>query len=58
MKECPFIDECEDDVTETSFKAFCQMGGFHCPTYRRMLRIKQGEPLYQKPREWKKEKEG
>jgi len=58
MKECPFIDECEEELTEISF---CQVGSLlsykDCPTYRRMLKAKQGKPPRQKQREWKKEKE-
>lgn len=61
MKECPFMDECEDKQSESNFKAYCQVrfGIFFnyqdCYTYKKMLRVKQGKPVYQRPRDWKKE---
>ena len=65
MKECPFIDTCEDKTSESNFKSYCQVRfGFffnykNCPTYQR----KQGtypkprKKLLQEPRGWKQEKE-
>ena len=66
MKECPFIDTCEDSTSEGNFKSYCQVkfpfslfiNYKHCPTYKRMKVTQQGKKYLQKPREWKKEKEG
>jgi len=59
MKECPFIDKCEQELNDSNLEAFCQPGSHisytHCPIYKRMLKAKQGKPPRQKPREWKKE---
>ncbi|MHC3128928.1 MAG: hypothetical protein IBV52_02480 [Candidatus Bathyarchaeota archaeon] len=43
MKQCPFIDECEAEATESNFKTFCQLQGLRypsCPIYQRMLNAK------------------
>ena len=61
MKECPFIDECEDEVRKEDFKSLCRarFGIFlsykNCSTYQKMLSRKQKKPYRQKPRDWKKE---
>jgi len=63
MKECPFINECEDEISESHFKKLCHAGNSssiiynYCATYQQMLRTKKGKSPFQKPREWKKEKE-
>ncbi|MHC3130134.1 MAG: hypothetical protein IBV52_08690 [Candidatus Bathyarchaeota archaeon] len=60
MRECPFIDECEQELNDSSLTAFCQPVGSHisythCPIYKRMMKAKQGKPHLQKLGEWKKE---
>jgi len=60
MKECPFINECDEKVSESHFKTYCRTKiGFiinykDCPFYLRLLREKCKK---QKPREWKEEVE-
>jgi len=61
MKECPYIDECEDELTEEHFKSFCRVrfgllfNYNDCSTYKKMLKQKQGKLYRQRPRDWKRE---
>ncbi|GAG68951.1 unnamed protein product [marine sediment metagenome] len=60
MRECPFIDEREEELNDGDLMAFCQsesqISYTHCPIYKRLMKAKQGKPHLQKPGERKKEK--